>query len=67
MSSSSSSSSRLESVAILGAGNWGTVLAILAARQVPKVYLYDRDERRAQEMQDTRRNNRYLNQRINHQ
>lgn len=47
-------------VAILGAGNWGTVLALLASRQVPKVYLYDRDPARVDEMTAQRENKRYL-------
>ncbi len=47
-------------IAILGAGNWGTVLAILASKQVPLVYLYDRDATRVKEMNSTRENKRYL-------
>lgn len=47
-------------IAILGAGNWGTVLAILAARQVSKVYLYEREAARAAEISETRENKRYL-------
>ncbi|MBI3555609.1 MAG: NAD(P)H-dependent glycerol-3-phosphate dehydrogenase, partial [Deltaproteobacteria bacterium] len=47
-------------VGILGAGNWGTVLAILAAKQVPTVYLYDRDPARVGEMNSTHENKRYL-------
>ncbi|MEW6058187.1 MAG: NAD(P)H-dependent glycerol-3-phosphate dehydrogenase [Bdellovibrionota bacterium] len=49
-----------ESVGILGAGNWGTVLALLASKQSPKVYLYDRDASRVEEMGRLRENRRYL-------
>lgn len=48
------------SVGVLGAGNWGTVLAILASRQVANVYLYDRDPDRTREMTASRENKRYL-------
>ena len=47
-------------VAILGAGNWGTVLAILASKQIPKVYLFDRDPARVADMNSSRENKRYL-------
>lgn len=50
----------VNSVGILGAGNWGTVLAILASKQVAKVYLYDRDPKRAEEISLSRENKRYL-------
>lgn len=48
------------SIGILGAGNWGTVLACLAAENAQRVYLYDRDPKRAQEMMLHRENKRYL-------
>jgi glycerol-3-phosphate dehydrogenase (NAD(P)+) len=47
-------------VGVLGAGNWGTVLAILASKQSSKVFLYDRDAARAKEIESTRENKRYL-------
>jgi glycerol-3-phosphate dehydrogenase (NAD(P)+) len=47
-------------IGILGAGNWGTVLAILAAKQVAHVYLYDRSADRVREMTQARENKRYL-------
>lgn len=50
----------MKSVGILGAGNWGTVLAILASEQVETVYLYDRDAGRADSMSRDRENKRYL-------
>jgi glycerol-3-phosphate dehydrogenase (NAD(P)+) len=47
---------------VLGAGAWGTALAISAARHNPDVLLWARDEAQAQEMQAQRRNTRYLPQ-----
>lgn len=45
---------------ILGAGNWGTALSLLAAKNNKTVYLYDRDTARAAEMQTIRENKKYL-------
>lgn len=45
---------------VLGAGAWGTALAISAARQNPHVLLWARDEQQAREMQASRVNARYL-------
>jgi glycerol-3-phosphate dehydrogenase (NAD(P)+) len=45
---------------VLGAGAWGTALAISAARHNPDVLLWARDAAQAQEMQAQRRNARYL-------
>lgn len=45
---------------VLGAGAWGTALAISAARHNPQVLLWARDEAQAREMQAQRRNTRYL-------
>ena len=45
---------------VLGAGAWGTALAISAARHNPHVLLWARDEAQARDMQASRRNARYL-------
>ena len=45
---------------VLGAGAWGTALAISAARHNPQVLLWARDEAQARDMQAQRRNVRYL-------
>ncbi|RYI36150.1 MAG: NAD(P)-dependent glycerol-3-phosphate dehydrogenase [Acetobacteraceae bacterium] len=45
---------------VLGAGAWGTALAISAARHNPQVVLWARDEAQALDMQAQRRNARYL-------
>src|SRR5689334_8838194 len=50
----------LPPIGILGAGNWGTVLSLLASHQLSKVYLYDRNSQRTHEMQAHRENKRYL-------
>lgn len=47
-------------VSILGAGSWGTAVAIHLARSGKKVLLWARHEQHAQEMQLTRCNSRYL-------
>jgi glycerol-3-phosphate dehydrogenase (NAD(P)+) len=49
-----------ERVAIIGAGSWGTTLALVAARAGCAVTLYLRDAARAHEIATTRRNDRYL-------
>jgi glycerol-3-phosphate dehydrogenase (NAD(P)+) len=49
------------SIAIVGAGSWGTTLAILASQNTD-VVLYTRDEVRANDMQLSRRNAKYLNE-----
>lgn len=58
--SSSRKTPKLETVGILGAGNWGTTLALVASSQVGRVFLYDRDPARADEMRARRENVRYL-------
>ncbi|MBA4110088.1 MAG: glycerol-3-phosphate dehydrogenase [Leptothrix sp. (in: Bacteria)] len=45
---------------VLGAGAWGTALAVSAARHNPHVLLWARDESQARDMQAARRNARYL-------
>lgn len=52
--------SKPESVSILGAGQWGTTLAILAAKNGHTVYLYERDPETAAHLQKTRENPHYL-------
>lgn len=47
-------------ITVLGAGAWGTALAISAARQGAPVHLWARDAVQAAEMQQARRNARYL-------
>ncbi|MDP6934949.1 MAG: NAD(P)H-dependent glycerol-3-phosphate dehydrogenase, partial [Myxococcota bacterium] len=47
-------------VAVLGAGSWGTALAIHLARNGHEVGLWSRDPVRAQDMQRNRENVRYL-------
>ncbi len=48
------------SVAVLGAGSWGTALAIQLARLGHSVRLWARDARQAESMQSARINERYL-------
>lgn len=45
---------------VLGAGAWGTALALCAARQSPHVTLWARSESQAQTLRHARRNERYL-------
>lgn len=52
--------SETPTIAVLGAGSWGTALAILLARNGCRVLLWGRDPERAREMAETRRNSRYL-------
>ena len=47
-------------ITILGAGAWGTALAIRAAQQGHAVVLCARDEQQAQAMREARENTRYL-------
>lgn len=46
--------------AVIGAGSWGTALAMQLARNGHHVRLWDRDETRARRMQEERQNRRYL-------
>jgi glycerol-3-phosphate dehydrogenase (NAD(P)+) len=48
------------SVAVLGAGSWGTALAIQLARLGHSVRLWARDAYQAESMQAARTNERYL-------
>jgi glycerol-3-phosphate dehydrogenase (NAD(P)+) len=47
-------------IAILGAGSWGTALALYLARQHQEVRLWTTDKTRIETMQAERANNRYL-------
>ncbi|MDH5377299.1 MAG: NAD(P)-dependent glycerol-3-phosphate dehydrogenase [Gammaproteobacteria bacterium] len=46
--------------AVLGAGSWGTALALLLARNGSQVKLWGRDPRKMDELQRARSNERYL-------
>jgi glycerol-3-phosphate dehydrogenase (NAD(P)+) len=48
----------MSSISILGAGSWGTALAVLLADRAPT--LWDHDEKRAAALQEGRSNERYL-------
>ncbi len=48
------------SVAVLGAGSWGTALAMLLARNGAPTTLWGRDRAQIANMRETRRNARYL-------
>lgn len=47
-------------IAVLGAGSWGTTLAVVLAENEHEVVLWDHDAPRAQITQSTRENTRYL-------
>jgi glycerol-3-phosphate dehydrogenase (NAD(P)+) len=47
-------------IAILGAGSWGTALALYLARQQQSVYLWTHEAAHASEMQATKTNQRFL-------
>lgn len=47
-------------VAVLGAGSWGTALALLLCRNGHRVRLWDRDPERVAELRRDRENRRYL-------
>lgn len=47
-------------MAVLGAGSWGTALAIQLARRLPEVRLWARDAEAVQAMASARENTRYL-------
>ncbi|MBY0337399.1 MAG: NAD(P)-binding domain-containing protein, partial [Acetobacteraceae bacterium] len=49
-----------EAIAVLGAGAWGTALAIHAARLGHRVTLWARDAERAEAMEAARENGRLL-------
>ena len=45
---------------VIGAGSWGTALAIFLAKKCPQVHLIGRDEKVAEEINTTHCNSRYL-------
>ncbi len=47
-------------VAILGAGSWGTAIAISAAQHESTVWLWDHDQQHCQNLVSERKNQRYL-------
>lgn len=49
-----------QTIAVLGAGSWGTALAMLLARNDHKVNLWSHNAEHAATMQQSRENNRYL-------
>ena len=51
---------KIKTVGVLGAGNWGTVVAMLGASNCENVLLFDHHPERAGEIQKTRENKRYL-------
>ncbi len=50
----------MSALAILGAGSWGTALAIALAPRFQCIRLWARDRERAKQMADLRENRRYL-------
>ena len=48
------------SICVVGAGSWGTALAILLAKNGNQVWLWGRDAKRMQDMEQSRYNKRYL-------
>jgi glycerol-3-phosphate dehydrogenase (NAD(P)+) len=51
---------RTEPMTVIGAGSWGTALAILLAREGHPTQLWGRDRAQLDDMRRTRRNQRYL-------
>jgi len=49
-----------ETVAVLGAGSWGTALALLLARAGVNVRLWDRSPVQVAQLQEHRENRQYL-------
>ncbi len=53
-------SSHQSPILVLGAGSWGTALAVLLARNGWQVRLWDRDAANLRRLRETRQNDRYL-------
>src|SRR5450631_2171528 len=51
---------RAEPMTVIGAGSWGTALAIQLAREGHRVHLWGRDAGQLDAMRISRRNRRYL-------
>ena len=49
-----------DKVCVLGAGSWGTALAILLCKNIDRVFLWGRDTQSLKAMQAKRCNERYL-------
>ena len=49
-----------QTFAVLGAGSWGTAVAMHLSMQKQRVYLWGRDAHHVQSMAESRENNRYL-------
>ena len=49
-----------KSILVLGAGSWGTALALVLARNQQQVYLWDIDDALIKKLQDERCNQRYI-------
>lgn len=50
----------MKQLAVLGAGSWGTALAIVLASRFESIHIWARDAERAAEMSELRENRRYL-------
>jgi len=52
--------SRIPAVSVIGAGSWGTALAMMMARKGRTVYLHARHEMQANQLEEARENRTYL-------
>lgn len=50
----------MDRIVVIGAGSWGTALSLVLASKGFDVTIWDRDEKRAEEIQNTRENPKYL-------
>ena len=51
---------KLERIAVIGAGGWGTALSVIWARQGPAISLYGNDPSRIEQLRASRENSAYL-------